>query len=196
MRVTVLERRRSPLCDPRSVPEPVPPMNRCATGTLCLLALAALGGGTWAAADPGPAPRPVGPAEEVDACFVAVTKAWAKRDAEAVVAQCAADEKANLSLVLLGDPPVKGSFTKPQARQTLKAYFETLRGAPTLTDVTPPESKRALPGTRIYDYGYRREGGDPVTTRLEVGLKQVSGRWTLASVSERLRPRTAGAAPP
>jgi hypothetical protein len=165
-------------------------------------------GGSLLALAAGPAPRgpalggpappealPVGRTPPPDATFAAVAGAWTRRDDEGVVAHADPDPKGALVLSLLSDPPISGTYLKAQARQTLKAYFERIRGNPRLQDVTTAESKRAAPGTRLYDYTYRPEGRDPVTTRLEVALKQVSGAWILASIGERPRPRASAIVP-
>jgi hypothetical protein len=124
-----------------------------------------------------------------------VARAWRAKDPDLVVGQIDPAERGSVRLALLGDPPIVGSFGRGQARQTLKGYFESVRGAVLLSDVTTPESRRAVPATRIFDYTYRREGRDPVTTRLEVSLKQAAGGWVLASVIEKPRPRAAAARP-
>jgi hypothetical protein len=115
--------------------------------------------------------------------------AWRKKDPDAVLALVDPATKGVVSLALLDDPPIRGgSFGRAQAKQTLKGYFGKLRGGVALKDVTTEQSKKAVPATRIYDYTYRREGRDAVTTRLEATLKQASGAWVVASVSERPRP--------
>jgi hypothetical protein len=152
----------------------------------CVVALLAL---HLRPASGGPGdPRPSDTA--LDQRFQAVVKAWVAKDHEAVVALIDPAERATVHLTLLDEPAVQGSFGRAQAKQTLKTYFGRLRGTPRLVDVTTAESKRDVPRARILDYTYRREGVDPVTTRLEIVLEQVGTSWILASVVERPRPRT------
>jgi hypothetical protein len=115
-----------------------------------------------------------------------VAAAWVAESAEGVLAQV--PDEGVLTVRLL-QPAVSAPFLKPQALQTLKAYFLKIEGA-ALRDVTP-EDHRDAPGlaVRTYDYTYRPIGRDPVTTRLEITLKAAAeGRWELVSVMERPRP--------
>jgi hypothetical protein len=165
----------------------MPSRRSASRGIAAALALAALA--TLAAPAVADADAETTTNAAVESRVTAVVSAWRKKDPEAVVQQIDPAEKATVSLTLLDEPVVSGSFGRAQAKQTLKAYFERLKGSVELKDVTTPESKRAVPGTRIFDYTYRREGRDAVTTRLEVTVKQVAGAWVLASAGERPRPR-------
>lgn len=127
--------------------------------------------------------------DPVEARHVAAASAFAKRSAEAVVALIDPAPGATLTLRLLDPPVARQAYSPSQARRTLAEYFGKIRSA-SLADVTPSEAKRDAPAVRLYDYERRREGRDAETTRLEVTLlRGADGRWHLASVIERTRPR-------
>jgi hypothetical protein len=98
-------------------------------------------------------------------------------------------DDAMLALGLLS-PRISGSFQAPQARRTLAGYFQQVTDVQ-LQNVTPRDQRDpAGYAVRMFQYSYRALGSSATVTRLEVTLKAgVDGRWELASVVERPRPR-------
>ena len=122
-----------------------------------------------------------------DAVARRVSQAWGSRNATGITGAMRPGGRVKLDLLLLDRG---GSFQRSQAERLLRAYFRKLSRV-RLKDVTP-RNQQASDSYRVstFEYAYKPEGRDPVTSLLVITLKSGgSDRWYLEGVQERRKRR-------
>ncbi len=157
---------------------------RSASSFGLLSALLALGllGAVYA---DGPSEEP--PESVARTAFRHVTEAWQAQDPARITGAMPGDSRLRL---VLKTSAIRGTYSKPQARRVLKAYFEKL-SAVRLKDVTPAGHKddRSY-RVRQFEYQYVAEGEGKGRTLLRITLKaEGKSEWALVAVEEASRRR-------
>ena len=118
-----------------------------------------------------------------------VAQAWGQENASGVTSAMRPGGTVRIDLLLLERA---GTFQRSQAERLLRSVFRKISRV-RLKDVTP-RNARPSDTYRVstYEYAYKPEGSDPVTSLLVITLKAGGeDRWYLDGVQER-RKRRAG----
>ena len=114
-----------------------------------------------------------------------IRRAWIARNPAGITATMRPGGTLALDLLLLERA---GIFQRGQAERTLKSYFRGVSRI-RLKDVTPRRggaSRRHRIAT--YEYAYRPDGRDPVTSILSITLERgAEDRWYLTGIRERAK---------
>lgn len=124
---------------------------------------------------------------DADAVARRVARAWGGENAAGITGTMRPGGRVRLDLLLLER---SGAYQRSQAERLLRAYFRKLSRV-RLKDVTP-RKRQASDTYRVstFEYAYKPEGRDPVTSLLVITLKASgSDRWYLEGVQERRKRR-------
>ncbi len=116
-----------------------------------------------------------------------VAQAWGAENAAGVTGTMRPGGRVQLDLLLLDR---SGAYQRGQAERLLRAYFRKLSRV-RLKNVTP-RNRQASDTYRVstFEYAYKPEGRDPVTSLLVITLKAGGrDRWYLEGVQERRKRR-------